>query len=92
MTAMPVKPPIPPGETLIFLQQLWERLTLIALDGSEYLQLTRDSAERGLTSGKIYDALLLACAAKSGAEAIYTWNLKHFRTIAPQLGERIQNP
>jgi predicted nucleic acid-binding protein len=56
------------------------------------LNAVQDTAERGLTSGKIYDALLLACAAKSNAQVIYTWNLKHFRAIAPHLAERLQNP
>lgn len=32
---------------------------------------------------KAYDALLLACAARSGAERIYTFNLGDFRGLAP---------
>ena len=30
----------------------------------------------------IYDALLLACAARSGAERVYTFNLSDFRELA----------
>jgi predicted nucleic acid-binding protein len=40
----------------------------------------------------IFDALLLACARKSHAERIYTWNEKHFRMVAPDLADRITNP
>jgi hypothetical protein len=35
--------------------------------------------------GRIYDALLLRCAVKVKAEAVFTWNLKHFRAINPSL-------
>ena len=31
---------------------------------------------------KIYDALLLACAARSGAERVYTFNLSDLRELA----------
>jgi len=40
----------------------------------------------------IYDALLLACARKCGADVIYTFNTDHFVRIAPDLAERIQAP
>jgi predicted nucleic acid-binding protein len=40
----------------------------------------------------IYDALLLACARKANADRIYTWNLRHFRALAPDLAERIVAP
>ncbi len=92
LTALPLQPRISPYEALVFMQEVRDRLTLVALNSDEYFTVIQDVAERGLTSGKVYDALLLACAAKSGAQVIYTWNLKHFRAIAPHLAERIQNP
>ena len=92
LTALPVQPRISPDEALIFIQEVRVRLTAVALNADEYFATIQDAATRGLTSGKIYDALLLACAAKSQADIIYTWNLKHFRAIAPQLTDRIQNP
>jgi predicted nucleic acid-binding protein len=77
---------------MLFISEVRERLTFVALSLDEHLTTIQHIADRGLTSGKIYDALLLACALKSGAEIIYTWNLKHFRAIAPHLADRIQNP
>jgi predicted nucleic acid-binding protein len=41
---------------------------------------------------RIYDALLLACARKSGADVIYTFNSRHFIRVAPDLTDRIQAP
>jgi predicted nucleic acid-binding protein len=92
LTALPVKPFIPPEQALLFVQEIRNRLTAIPLDPEEYFATIEQAASRGLISGRIYDALLLACAAKSKAQAIYTWNLKHFQSIAPHLAHMIQTP
>ncbi len=92
MTAMPVRPVLAPQQVLLLVEQVPERLTMISLTGSEYRRSIRDAADKGLTSGRIYDALLLACARKAQAKTIFTWNLKHFRQLAPDLAERIRTP
>jgi hypothetical protein len=56
---------------LIFIDHLQARLTLITLQAEEYLNALQDTAERGPSSGKIYDALLLACAGKSRSSDLY---------------------
>ena len=55
-----------------------------ALSPNEYGPLIRDAALSGIQGGTIYDAVLLRCAGKSGAEKIWTFNLKHFQNIAPK--------
>lgn len=92
MTALPVKPLIPPEQVFLFIQEIRQRLTPISLEPAEYYDTIQKASENGLTSGRIYDALLLSCAAKSGAKIIFTWNLKHFHFIAPHLAAFIQNP
>ena len=92
LSALPDKPTLPPEQVFLFIQEIHKRLSPIVLDREEYLQTIQRTSESGLTSGKIYDALLLACAAKSKAQVIYTWNLKHFRSISPQLAPLIQTP
>jgi NADH dehydrogenase FAD-containing subunit len=47
---------------------------------------------KSLAGGIIFDGLLLACARKSQAQRIYTWNDKHFRMVAPDLAERNTTP
>jgi hypothetical protein len=64
----------------------------LTLTGEEYFGAIEHAAERGFTSGRIYDALLLRCAGKVKADIIYTWNLKHFRMIDPRLADRIRTP
>jgi predicted nucleic acid-binding protein len=92
MTALPVKPAIPPEQALLLIQEIHERLTPIVLEGDEYQETIARAAKQGLMSGRIYDALILRCAAKSQAQVIYTWNLKHFQFIAPDLASRIRTP
>jgi hypothetical protein len=92
MTALPVKPLIPPEQVFLFIQEIRQRLSPISLDPAEYYDTIRNAADRGLTSGRVYDALLLGCAAKSKAQIIYPWNLKHLHSIAPHLAPRIQTP
>ena len=92
MTALPARPILGPEQVFLFVQQVADRLTTVTLDGAEYLDAIRELSDRGLAGGRVYDALLLACARKSQAETIYTWNVKHFRQIAPDLAERIRTP
>lgn len=92
MTALPVRPVILPEQALLFVDEVRSRLSTISLDAGEYHETIRGAADRGLAGGRIYDALLLRCAAKAKAEIIYTWNLKHFRAVAPDLAERIRTP
>ena len=92
MTALPVKPLIPPEQVLLFVEEVRKRLSLVSLEPEEYYETIRRAADRGLTSGRIYDALLMSCAARSKAEIIYTWNLKHFHSIAPELAPYIRTP
>ena len=92
MTALPVKDVIPPDQALLFVQEVRDRLTVVTLTEEEYYTTIEQAAALQFISGRIYDALLLRCAAKVKAETIYTWNLKHFRAISPALASRIQTP
>ena len=69
-----------------------DRLTLIPLEEADYSAALQQAAERGIAGGRIYDALLLQCAAKAGAEIIYTWNVGDFQRLAPDLAGRIRTP
>jgi predicted nucleic acid-binding protein len=92
MTALPIRPILPPEQVMLFVQEVRDRLTLVPLDESEYFETIQQAANAGFTSGRVYDALLLRCAVKVKAQTVYTWNLKHFQTIAPGLAARIRTP
>ena len=92
MTVLPIRQVLPPEQVMLFVQEVRDRLTLVSLDESEYFETIQQAAGAGFTSGRVYDALLLRCASKVRAQTIYTWNLKHFQTIAPGLAARIRTP
>lgn len=93
ITALPIRPMVLPEQAMLFLEDIRERLSLIGLNAHEYLMAVGAVAKSGFGGGRVYDGLLLACAVKCGAETIYTWNLKHYRSIAPaELVARIRTP
>lgn len=92
MTALPVKDVILPEQAFLFVEEVRRRFTLVSLDENEYAETIEQTAGRGFASGRIYDALILRCAAKAAAERIYTWNLKHFRSLDPEQVPRVRTP
>ncbi len=86
----PMRMPIAAALTLV--EQTRSRMRIVALDEDEYLAVVRESAKAGRMGGIIFDALLVACARKAKAETIYTWNVRHFRLIAPDLAGGILEP
>jgi predicted nucleic acid-binding protein len=59
------------------------RSRLIALDAPSYTKLLRAAPGARVRGGRIYDALILACAVKAGASALLTFNNAHFVDLAP---------
>jgi predicted nucleic acid-binding protein len=92
MTALPIKELLPPDQAFVFVEEVRNRLTIVSLNEAEYAETIQQTAERGLVSGRVYDALLLRCAAKVHAEVIYTWNVKHFRAIDPKQADKVRTP
>lgn len=74
------------------IEQYAQRITVCTLTLDETLRVIRDCAASGVTGATIYDALILTCARKSKADAIYTYNIGHFRRIAPDIADAIRTP
>lgn len=89
-----MRPPhrLRPEQAELLLEHFKTSLHCISLTADEFLQTIHRTAALKLPGGIIYDALILACARKIEAGRIYTWNVKHFRMVAPDLAERIVTP
>jgi len=73
-----------PEQALLSIEEnVLKHFKIMGLTASDYAALIREAALSGIQGGTIYDALLLHCAAKTGAEKVFTLNLRHFQTIAP---------
>ena len=92
LTRLPGKHRASASEAMLFLENMQERLVLIALDAEEYWRAVMHSAESGIVGGMIYEALLAHCALKARAETIFTWNVEHFRRVGPEVAKRIRTP
>ncbi|HLY04484.1 MAG TPA: PIN domain-containing protein [Rhizomicrobium sp.] len=92
VTGMPGKNRAAPGEALLFLHDVADRLASISLEPRDYADVFEKSAGAGISGGTIYDALIARCAIKSGAEAIFTLNAKHFRLLGPEVASRVRPP
>ena len=93
LTSVPLLPRILPSQAReIVSTNIQRHFKTIAITAEMHERAIAACVERGLGGGKVYDALLLECARESQAERIYTFNLKDFRTLAPDLAERIVAP
>jgi len=78
LTRVPGRRRISSEQAMLFIGSIRERLSIIALSGDEYADALRASAAMGIVGGGIYDAMFAHCAIKAKAEAIYTWNARHY--------------
>lgn len=92
LTRMPGKHRISGDQALLFTGSIQERLTLVALTADEYAKTLQAFADLGVVGGAIYDALLAGCALKAHAETIFTWSIRHYAQLGPQIATRLQTP
>lgn len=92
LTRMPGKHRIGNEQVMLFIDNIQECLTIVALNADEYAKNLRTFASLGITSGAIYDALLASCALKARAEALYTWNIRNYAQLGPMVAPLIQTP
>ncbi len=84
LTRLPVQPRIHPVEAVrMITENILPHFEVIPLDKQDYWEVLKTMASEGWIGAKIYDALLLRCAAKRNPERIYTFNLADFRQLAP---------
>jgi predicted nucleic acid-binding protein len=92
LTRMPGKHRISGEQAMLFVGSIRERLSIIALDGDEYADALEAAATRGIVGGNIYDAMLAHCALKAKAQAIYSWNGRHYGQCGQEVIRRLRTP
>jgi predicted nucleic acid-binding protein len=84
LTALPLKPKIPPGEVRRLLNRdIGAHFEVIPLTVEMYAEALDLAVRQGLASGAIYDALHLTGARSAGCDHLLTLNMKHFKALAP---------
>jgi predicted nucleic acid-binding protein len=92
LTRMPGRHRISGEQAMLFINNIRERLSIIALLGDEYANALQASAALGIIGGGIYDALLAHCALKTKADVIYTWNARHYALCGREVVNRLRTP
>jgi predicted nucleic acid-binding protein len=84
LTALPLKPRLPPAEAHRMLQQsVLTHFKIVPLTARHYAEALTLTVNQGLSSGAVYDALHLVGARAAGCDELLTFNLRHFRALAP---------
>ena len=63
---------------------------IVALAGAAYSAVLRSLAKQSIAGGRAYDAVIAECARRSGAEALLTFNRRHFEP--PPSGVSVVEP
>jgi len=92
LTRLPGRHRLGGEQALLFLDDIRERLVIVALDEREYHTAIKQAAAAGIVGGTIYDALLAHCALKAKADTIYTWNIRHFEQFGQGVAKRLKTP
>jgi len=92
LTRLPGKQRMSCEQSLLFLDEIRDRLKTIVLEGDEYSSAIADAAAQGVAGGMVYDALIARCALKAHAETIFTWNIDHFRRVGPEVAKLARTP
>jgi predicted nucleic acid-binding protein len=92
LTRYPGKQRLSAEQALLALSAFEGRLTIVALEASEYSAAIRRLAAIGITGGTIYDALIAACALRAKADVLYTWNLGQFQLLGDEVARLARTP
>ncbi|MFW6163464.1 MAG: type II toxin-antitoxin system VapC family toxin [Planctomycetota bacterium] len=92
LTTLPIKPRIAPALAWSVIRDSTPDLETVALTVDDYRRALQRMAELGLPGGVVYDALIARAAQKIDAEALLTFNVRHFRRVWPEGHDRILAP
>lgn len=79
LTALPLPKRVLPEEARSLVEEsIRGRLSVVEIVLDDYLEVLREVAGLGLTSGAVYDALHVRCARKAAVDRILTYDVTHF--------------
>jgi predicted nucleic acid-binding protein len=93
LTRLPLLPRISPAEaTTILKDNILAQFEIVTLTAKQHSDWILALGRKEICGGAIYDALAIRYAEKISADQIFTFNVRHFREIAPHLADRISGP
>jgi predicted nucleic acid-binding protein len=92
LTRLPAPHRASPEQAIQCVRRIVGRFRLVGLDGEATLAVLEMMASQQISGGTTYDSLIAACAVKSGAARIYSWNIRHFERFGPEVAGRLVRP
>jgi len=81
LTRLPVPQRLPPSTASLMMDRLLERFRPVELTGEAYGAALRRCAEKGVSSGAVFDALHLASAEAQAVDGFVTFNRADFERL-----------
>ena len=83
LTRLPAPHRLAPADALSLLDANFSRgITVVALSAAAYRALLRAAPGEAVSGGRIYDAVIAACARRARARTLLTFNIAHFSAFA----------
>jgi predicted nucleic acid-binding protein len=92
LTRMPGKHRVSAEQAMLFIGNIREHMTIIALTADECAKALQTFSELNIVGGAIHDALLASCALKAQAKTLFSWNIRHYGQLGPNVTRLIQTP
>lgn len=92
VTRLPGRHRLGGDQALLFVREIRERVSIVALTSDELFSALESAAATGIAGGTVYDVLLAYCAIKANAATLLTWNVKHFQQFELKPIKRVQTP
>jgi predicted nucleic acid-binding protein len=93
LTRTPWPIPVSPKEILAVIEQsVVPRFNIVDVSKQSYLAAIAACGNAGWKGGRAHDAVHIQAAVQAGCDVIYTYDVAHFQSLAPDWGSRIQAP
>jgi predicted nucleic acid-binding protein len=83
LTRLPAPHRLSPADALSLMEaNFMRRVKVVALPAEDYKAILCGAPTAGISGGRIYDAIIAACAHRENARTLLTFNDSHFRSLA----------
>jgi predicted nucleic acid-binding protein len=92
LTRLPGNQRMECDQAMLVVEDILQRLHVVELTAEDYYEAITGAVADGITGGIFYDALIARCALKVKADAIYTWNARHFQQLGSAIAKLVRTP
>jgi len=93
LTRTPFVVPVYPDEALAMIEQsILPLIEIVEVSRQSYLAAIAVCGNAGWKGGRVHDTVHIQAAVQAGCDSIYSFDVAHFESLAPEWRGRIQSP